>query len=113
MESGGTYHSRWEKVRYFIIGFAGWFAVAGVGALVGRQVMVVENSWGDTNLTGLILTPLNLIVPILLLALKRRWIANGWVVAWAVNLIVGLAISQIDGGAPCGFPFFLPMSEAQ
>ena len=107
MKLGGTYNSRSEKVRDFVIGFASWFAVAGVGALIGRQAFVAENSWGDTDMTGLLLTPLNVVV-VILLAFRRRWMALGWLAAYAVNLVVGLAISQMEGGAPCGYPFFLP-----
>ena len=106
MKLGGTYNSRSEKVRDSVIGFAGWFVVAGVGTLIGRQFLVAQIVTGDADFTGLLLTPLNMII-LILLAVKRRWMALGWLVGYAVNLVVALVINQL-GGAPCGYPFFLP-----
>jgi len=106
MKLRATYGSRFEKVRDFLIGFAGWFVVGGVIVLAVRGF-----SWSEfegVDQTGLCLTPLN-VIALITLAFTRRWMALGWLAAYALNLVVTLIMSQYAVGAACGFPFFTPL----
>lgn len=91
--------TRGQKVRDLLIGFVGWlvvssFLASGSGEMEGAP------------LAGLCLTPLG-IVALIGLALRWRWMALGWLIAYALNLIVALATNQMSGGAACGVPFFM------
>jgi zinc-ribbon domain len=101
-EAGSTKQpvSRGKKVRDLLVGFVAWFAVSSLVAWLAGT--------GNPEFSsgGLCLTPLN-IVALICLAFRWRWLALGWLVAYALNLIAALAISQMGSGAACGLPFFM------
>lgn len=88
-----------QKVRDLLIGFVVWWAVSSLLIGIAPQIE-------GTTSAGLCLTPLG-IAALIFLAFRWRWLALGWLIAYALNLIVGLVVNQSVGGTACGLPFFL------
>jgi hypothetical protein len=84
----------------FAAGFLGWFVI---NWLVWREIGVNE---GENFLFGILTLPVNLIVMVVLAAVRRtRWIGLGILTAIVLNLVITLVMGLVTQ-AVCLIPFF-------
>jgi hypothetical protein len=106
--------TRQEKIRYFLIGFLGWWLI---NILLWRLLVPVPLSQLQGYRAGQGISE-NLIctVPIIFgmnvfllirMAFANRWIALGLLAAFAVNLVISLLLG-LAGNAACWVPFTTP-----
>jgi hypothetical protein len=86
-----------------LVGFAGWFIINGLVwlAIAGNGSILK----GSAIYANFLLLPINLIV-LIVIAVKRRMIAFGMLLALALNLAVSLLMS-LSFNAWCFIPFFI------
>jgi hypothetical protein len=95
-----VYNSSKEQIIDFVVGFVGWFLLNSTGWLLTGAVLE------ETDMANLLFLPLNVIVLIVFLII-RRWIGFGILAAVALNLIISLIIGATIQ-ATCAIPFWVP-----
>ena len=87
----------------FAIGFVGWYLLNG---LFWLAVGGASGNYGYNMALGIFTLPANIIVLIVLTLIRRtRWVAVGIGAALAVNFIISLFLGVVFN-AMCLFPFF-------
>ena len=106
--------TRKEKIRDFLIGFAGWWIITGLVWLgVTRGTFSVPSRiWSELlalfELVFLLLFFLTQLIALIILAFRRGWIALGMLSAIALNLTITLLVGMTQN-AFCFAPFFVPL----
>lgn len=102
--------TRQEKIRYFLIGFLGWWLV---NILLWRILVPVPLSHlrgyqGSESLicAAPIIFGMNVFL-LIRMAFANRWIALGLLAAFAVNLVISLLLG-LAANAACWVPFTTP-----
>ena len=88
--------SRREKLSDFAIGFVGWYVSSSLLWLMTSPVSPLQ-------LLALLCLPLHIVV-LIVLGIKRRWMALGVLAAFAVNLAIATFMGMLFP-AWCGAPF--------
>lgn len=98
-----VYVSEREQYIDFAIGFGGWYLLNGLAWLaIGYDYGWLEGDYGVANL---FLFPLNMILLIILVIL-RRWIGLGILGALALNLLIAMVMNIVVNGT-CAVPFWV------
>jgi len=99
--------SRNKKIRNLLIGFAGWYIANGLFWYSQFGGSTNTNTNGEYIIANLILFPINLLVLIILSAIKStRWVGLGILVALALNLLLALIVGTSINGW-CFIPFYV------
>ena len=91
-----TYTTRREKMIDLAIGFVGWYVSSSVLWLMTSPVSPLQ-------ILALLCLPLHMVV-LIVLGIKRRWMALGVLAAFAVNLAIATLLGMLFP-AWCGVPF--------
>jgi hypothetical protein len=96
--SAGAVNPKRRNWRFFAFGFIGWYLVNGV-------IWVLP---GNNEFNLLLTLPANILILIILAIIKRtRWIAFGMLTAIALNFLISLVLGLFNQ-AVCLVPFFSP-----
>ena len=95
-KGGHVYKSRREKWIDFALGFVGWYVSSSVLWLMTSPVSPLQ-------LLALLCLPLHIVV-LIVLGIKRRWMALGVLATFAVNLAIATFMGMLFP-AWCGAPF--------